>query len=278
MIFLRPLGASAASVFATSVFAASVFATSVLGACGGNDGGSQPATSGREVSATTTTQVPGTRLTAAQAARLSRVLFNNYDKGGADVEVTAPFGAATFVMKGTIDWRAHVGRLDVATSFTNGAAPERTEAYFTRSSVFSTLPGLTEAMAKQGRPGVNFVGRPLNDTSRLDLIIKLLDGLSSDRADNPLLIRQGEARYLRAEGGLDIYQYGPKTTYWVDAQGQMARLEARPKGFDGPVRIVLKSHRSVEVVFPPAAAVVGVAEIPDLYRQLTSPRDPSSRS
>jgi hypothetical protein len=79
--------------------------------------------------------------------------------------------------------------------------------------------------------------RPLQTTgSTLDTVLRLLLGLSSDRPENAMLLRQSDARWLREDhlGGVtaDVLR-GPSAgagaanlRYWVARDGRLLRVEA----------------------------------------------------
>lgn len=80
--------------------------------------------------------------------------------------------------------------------------------------------------------------RPLTTTARQDIFLGLALNLSTDRPENPLLLRQGTARYLRADqiDGIDASVFSgarpagdaneSRTRFWIDDAGNLLRFEA----------------------------------------------------
>src|SRR5690606_23795044 len=106
---------------------------------------------------TTTTRA----VTPEEAARLADVLVANYETGGAHLTATVPYGTATFVIEGDIDWANHVGRVTVRRTV-DGQAATPFDLAFDPDVTFEQVPGLEAAMALRGRPGVRWVARPLD--------------------------------------------------------------------------------------------------------------------
>ena len=223
------------------------------------------------ISSSPASVVKGTPLTTAQALVLSRMLLNDHDAGGADVSVRAPAGAMpAFEMRGTVDWLHHQGRVTV---HFKGAASQPDEVLvWSDANLFIAVPGLGDAMAAKGRQGITFASRPLQSgTTTLDQVIVLVSSLASDRAENPILLRQADTGYL-GPGEIDgvqheRFRYGA-TVYWVEPAERIGRVEATLRTTGSAVVIDLTDHGARQVGVPAADGVVPAAEITDVLSAL----------
>ena len=223
------------------------------------------------ISGSPASPVKGTPLTTAQALVLSRMLLNDHDAGGADVSVRVPAGTmAAFEMRGTVDWLHHQGRVTV--HFKGGASQPDEVLVWSDANLFIAVPGLGGAMAAKGRPGITFASRPLQSGSTtLDQVIVLVSSLASDRAENPILLRQADTGYL-GPGEIDgvqheRFRYGA-TVYWVEPAERIGRVEATLRTTGSAVVIDVTDHGVRQVDVPAADTVVAAAEIADVLSAL----------
>ena len=223
-------------------------------------------------SAATGGSATGARLTTAQALVLSRMLLKDYEAGGADVSVVAPAGTMqAFELRGQVSWADHQGSVVLHAPGT-GAVQADEALVWSHGQLLLRVPGLDQAMAAKGRPGIAFTSRPLQaGMSTVDQVIVLVASLGNDRAENPILLRQADTGYLgRAEiNGVshDRFRYG-STVYWVDSNGWIARVEAKFASTTGTVVVDLRSHGSRRVDVPAPSAVVPASEISDVLAAL----------
>jgi hypothetical protein len=270
----------------TAALAGLLMVALVAGSCGGSDAAG-PVAPGAP---TTTVRPDGERLTPPQANALAQALLKNFQAGGARVIATIPFGASTFTLDGAIDWQRHVGAATVTTTFRDGVrAPRTQEIFWSRAMIATPLAGLEEAMAARGREGVRFVARPIDgSTATLDRVVAFLDAIASDRAENPLLLRQRpEVAYLGREEvdgiSADRYQASNSAQFWLSTAtgpgaGRIVRIDARFAGLEEPVGVRLREHGAQTLSFPPDAQVVVASEVPDLIAQLTDAAKAGART
>ncbi len=259
-----------------------VFSLLALTACTGSSSAPVPSVE----AAVTTTSVPdGEKLTSQQATVLSRLLFLNYDKGGADLDIAVPYGiGSSITMKGQIDWKTHIGNAVITVVLDDGTVVDTQTLYWAspadpqRGVIVTTLKGLPEALEKNGRPGVKYVARPFAEKSPVDIIVRYIDALASVQADNPLLLRQDpKTGYLGTDtvsvGGVDIaadlIRYG-KSRYWVDPKTKtMVQVAAPLGGLRDNTVYKLSNNGPKTIALPQNAEVVNSAEIPEIYEELT---------
>ncbi len=263
-------------------------ATGVVSGCGSD---APTPTTALEV---TTTQVPtGTPLTQAQATLLSRLLLTNYEQTGADINIAVPFGIGSSIsVVGVIDWKSHLGQAEVVVTTDDGTEVDRSKIWWSRPNdsqqgfIVTSLKGLTDAMVAVGRPGVNFVARPVAAQSPIDVIVRYIDALSSDQAENPLLLRQDKRTgYLGTETievksgdgttapiKAEVIKFG-KSRYWIDPSSKrMVQVSAALAGLRTDTLFYLTSPGAKVMKFPENAEVVDASSIPDIYKELTSAR------
>ena len=260
-----------------------------LSACGSDN---EPAP---VVEVTTTEVQKGTPLTQAQATLLSRLLFLNYQQTGSDLHIAVPFGIGSSIsIVGVIDWKLHLGQAEVIVTTDNGTVADRSKIWWSRPNdaqqgfIVSSLKGLTESMAKSGRPGVNFVARPVTASSPIDVIVRYIDALSSDQAENPLLLRQDKrSGYLGTESvavlsldgdtavkvdNAEVIRFG-QSRYWIDpASRRMVQVSAALAGLRSDTVFSLTQPGAKVMKFPENAEVVDATSIPEIYKELTSPK------
>ena len=227
----------------------------------------------------------GKPLTLAQAEVLASVLTKNFDEGGAVFTVTVPASAQTaYSLNGSIDYTKGTAQSTLRVT-SEGKDPADSELVWTKQEVLEQIPGLTEAVAAKGRPGVNFVSRPLTTSSPQDVVLNLLLGTASQQRENPALIQQGTAQgdtaFLRTDTlrntPVDVYRFGKKTTYWVGHDdGILMRFEATLAIAPGVTVIDFLEHKPVSIPGPKTSEVVFASEIPDVMKSLTGNTAPPS--
>ncbi len=228
-------------------------------------------------STSTSTTVAPVGLTAKQASLLSRMLFNNRESGGAAVVGVIPYGsAATFHIKGIVDWKGHTGSFELRAVYADKRPDLAQKIFWTPTELVIPLDGLEQAMAERGRLGVHYLARPIDPTaSPLDQTVRFLGALSSDRAENPLLVRQQpDAKYFGTETvagtATEIFQFGKNARYWLAADGFVRRVEARFRSVEGPLTFEFTDRGPKDVQFPMKSEVVRAGEIPEVLALLTA--------
>jgi hypothetical protein len=244
-------------------------------ACGGGAGSAAEATATTTGGADASSETP---LTAAQANVLAGVLYANQQAGGASFRATVPFGsAATFVLEGTIDWRNHVGQATVVTRFSSGQPEQRVPLLFTQTAVLDgSIRDHAEQLAPLGLDQLKWVARaPAPGDVPLDVVLALLMGMASEQRENPLLIRQSGAAFLRSDevGGVavDVYRYGERTRYWVAEDGVIRRVEAELAVAEGTTIIDL-SPGPQQVLLPNENEVTSLDRLPPEIQDLLARR------
>jgi len=202
---------------------------------------------------------------------------SNHDAGGAHVRATIPYGAATFEMDGEIDWVSHVGRLSVTSTVTGELPSPPFEIVFNPNVTFESVPGLTEAMAAQGRPGIAWVARPLDPaTSPLHLPLRLIETAASTTRDNPVLLQQDGVTSIGPDrvGDVACHRFDRgRTTIWLgDDDRRTHRIDAELEATKSTASFVFTNFGPRTIEVPTDAEIISVEDIPALYRQLVEQR------
>ena len=220
------------------------------------------------------------RLSTAQALLLSRALVRNEQAQGAVVSMVVPFGpAATFTLTGPVDWTGDRAALVLTTKRSDAVSTPDSPVFWDRGAILTEVDGLSTAMAAKGRSGVRFVARALNPKGvSLDQLITFVGSLAVDRAENPILLRQGDTAFVGTKviAGITVegYRYG-KTKYWIDpATGLLREVEARFVRYSSPVIITVSAHGPQTITLPPTDQVVDGSTIPDVLASLKPRQTP----
>lgn len=171
-------------------------------------------------------------LTTEEAERLALVRYLNYEAGLSAVHATVPTSAGTLVLEGRVDFVSHIGHAVLRTSGRTDAAS---------AGILQWNPGLIAFHAGSGQK----VDAPLpldgwqlrrleSKGAELDVVLLVLLNLANDRPDNPQLLRQSTAQWLRTDTvagtPVDVFT-GPtepgkpaRLTYWIAHDGKLHRL------------------------------------------------------
>lgn len=213
-----------------TLFAASLIAFALLaGGCGDSDGSApRPDDEAQPVD-------------EQQALVLARLLYRNWERGGATFEATMPLHGTEIEIEGEVDFRSGRG---VATLRDRSGQERRYR--WTRKKVYAqAAPGSSDFEIQRPDPDGNPVHRA----------IAFLNLLSAETVDNTVNIIDQGAHYLGRDeiGGrpVDRFRYGGdgRTTYWVGVDdGLLHRVRA--EFADGPLTVDLISHGPVRIEMP----------------------------
>lgn len=175
-------------------------------------------------------------LSIPEAERLALVRFSNYTTGTSAFTASVPSAGGKLVLDGRIDFVNHHGYAGMRT--------DGRDDQFSKGLVQWNLARMAFAMNPSTKPidpvpVIDWQVRALQERgSELDGALRLLVNLGSDRPENPQLLLQSSARWLRSDKigdtAVDIFE-GPKQKdatdarlrYWVDSDGKLRRLEAK---------------------------------------------------
>ncbi|WP_163742843.1 hypothetical protein [Phytoactinopolyspora halotolerans] len=217
----------------------------MLGAC----------TSGSDPSAGSTTT--GRRLTTEESEALAISRFANYDAGLRQVDATIPDGTHTWRLRGWFDYRDRRG---YATLWADGSEMAAALLMWSDQYLFSSQSGDVAAgdlpplpVPETDEATAAWVPTDYAPEKHVPhAALQIIASLGADRPENPLLLQQSDARWLRTEeiDGVDLRVVsGPRPAqsadrarpgeraddaandatvrYWIDRDGAMYRVEMR---------------------------------------------------
>lgn len=189
-------------------------------------------------------------LTTAEAQLLAITRFNNFDRGSRPFHTEIQEAGENLTIKGWIDYGAHIGY-----ALASGTGPTQT-LLWTDHSVGVIARGADST----GNPllpipdasDLGWKSIPLNPAnSTLEALLAGISGLGSDRPDNPLLLQQNGALFLRtsSDQGTAVTVFAAPASdkpvangtgapaadssplrLWVDHSGLLRRAELRLGG------------------------------------------------
>jgi len=187
---------------------------------------------------------PDRSLTTREAEDLAVVRFGNFRAGSVLGSISAP-GAQPLDAQVLLDFRRSLG-----IAVDRGAGRPALLAW-DGAHVWVSLDPVGDPFHGTVPPASHWTGAALNRKNPVDLFLALVLELASDRPENPQLLQQSTARYLRTEsvGGQRLRIFsgpraagdsvgGSRTTFWLDPDGQLVRFTAALGG-DRPFVLTL---------------------------------------
>lgn len=192
-------------------------------------------------------QAAGSALSTEQAQRLAIFRFNNFDSGVRAVTFSIP-GAQPVQFSGWIDYAAGAG-YGFASTTVDGAA-DTGLLRFTSQSLGYQPTMLDKAPFPVPADGWQDSALDPSATS-LSNVVAVLLGLGNDRPDNPQLLQQTDALWLRSDDvdgvTVDVFagptsdapataapsNAAPTIRYWIDETGHLMKAEIPVAGEAG---------------------------------------------
>lgn len=236
--------------------------TLVLTACDGDDGAGGTGT----VSSASPT-ASARPLTTDEAQGLATMRFQNYAAGVRTVRFEVADAGRTYVVDGWVDFVAHLGYASVHETSSGETGLLAWTAQTVSTFDGDVDPGDEPPLPPPGLDEAAWVTSDLApDRSRLHALLAVLTGLANDRPDNPVLLQQSDARWLREDSvdGVpvdvlagptsdDLSEQDPDADgsaatvrYWVDESWRILRLETRLGGSGSWTGVDLGAAEGVE--------------------------------
>jgi hypothetical protein len=225
----------------------------------------------------TAARTPGDKITQSEADVLSGLLYRDYQAGGADFVVSAPFAEGTVLtLTGEVDFVRGIGRAQGVTTYGNGQPQETRTLFFTTKDIwFGDVPGLSAALAGAGLPDAGYVRRPIATTgpsgtaSLIDVLVQLVPRLSARAADDPrsFLERGYTWQGTRSVNGdlASLFRNSAGTTVAVAAGSKLlVQYVTRLPDQDFDVTITLSDHGTRQIDLPSDAETVNATDHPDI--------------
>lgn len=210
-------------------------------------GGAEPPTGGASTAAAS-----GPRpLTTEEAQRLSIMRFTNFDTGVRSIAFEVDDAGTRYAVEGWVDFEAGMGYSALQSGSDRALVAWTAETIGSHAPVGDgELPPLPPPVTSVDDPG--WTTSALSpSSSRLHAALAVVLEAGHDRPDNPLLLQQTDARWLRSDevngvtvdvvaGPTSDHAYDPATStgdggdatvrYWVDHDGILRRMEVRLGG------------------------------------------------
>jgi len=215
-------------------------------------------------------RAPGDPVTREEAAVLAELLHRNYQRGGADFVVTAPYrDDVLLTLTGEIDFRHSTGRAEAVTSFA-GDRPDQTLAIvFTAEDIwFADVPDADEHLR---RPVVTDDGD--GPPRLLDVVVELLTNLTARSADDPEAFLDGEHTW-EGRRSIDsrltaLFGLREERVVAVGASDDLLTQFVTPLGdADVDVTVTLAEHGRRSVELPAEATTAEAADLPEIAAAL----------
>ena len=208
-------------------------------------------------------RTPGDPVTQAEADVLAGVLHRNFEAGGADFVVTAPYAeGAVLTLTGEVDFPRGTGRAQAVTEYTDGRPAETRSLCFTGSDLWcGDVPGLAEALTAAGLPEAGYVRRPIAGSdeavtaSLVDVLVQMVPRLSARAEDDPRSFTENGYSWQGSssvDGQLAaLYRTGGGATIAVGADEQLLlQYVTRLPDQEFDVTITLADHGAREIELP----------------------------
>jgi hypothetical protein len=218
-------------------------------------------------------------LTEEEAGILADLLHRNFQRGGADFVVTAPYGeTAVLTLTGELDFREWVGHAEAVTTFGDGQADDVRTLYFTSDELWvGAVPGLAEALAGDGATRAAYLRRPLADSTAAggppltDVLVEVLLRLADDSADDPEAFLADDYTW-QGQRSIDsrlasLFGLREGRTVAVGAADDLLLQYETPLG-DVEVTVTLSDHGRRQIEVPAEAETALVADHPEVAAAL----------
>jgi hypothetical protein len=191
-------------------------------------------------------------VTTEEAQFLATARFRNFDAGARSISASLTDAGTALELTGWVDYRSEVG---LAVLAADGVASHL--LLWDATTVAANPTDAAEADRLLAEPvrtpasAADFATAAMSDTGALHPLLAILIALGNDRPDNPLLLQQGGALWLREDtvGETPVTVYaGPtdaslesaataepalvdpdasSTRYWLDSDGLLLRFDVR---------------------------------------------------
>ena len=227
-----------------------------------------------------TTRPPGDQVTAGEAKVLAGLLHGNFEKGGADFQVSAPYDTdATLTMTGSVDFLNSTGQAKAVTTYKTGQPTDSRTVFFTTQNIwFGDVPGLSQALAGRRLPDAQYVERPLAPVANtgqaqlVDFLCRLVLNLSSRSSDDPKSFQNSNYVWdgqRNVDGHLaNDYTLAGGATVSVPSDKLMLQYVTKPQGQNFEITITLPEHGRRTIDLPSAGQTVSGTDHPDIVQAL----------
>jgi hypothetical protein len=208
-------------------------------------------------------RAPGDPVSAAEADVLSGLLYRDFQAGGADFVVAAPYAeGAVLTLTGEVDFSRGIGRAQGVTEYADGRPDDTRTLFFTGTDIwFGDVPQLAEQLTAAGLPAATYVRRPIatagtdGTASLIDVLVQMVPRLSARAADDPRSFTENDYTWqgTRSVNGelASVFRTGGGATVTVAADsGLLLQYVTRLPDQQFDVTITLADHGEREIELP----------------------------
>jgi hypothetical protein len=219
----------------------------------------------------------GDPVSDAEADVLSGLLYRDFQAGGADFVVTAPYAeGAVLTLTGEVDFPRSTGRAQGVTEYADGRPADTRTLFFTGSDIwYGDVPRLPEALAAAGLPEAAYVRRPIAATdgdgtaSLIDVLVQMVPRLSAPAEDDPRSFAENGYTWqgTRSVNGelASVFRTGGGATVTVGADsGLLLQYVTRLPDQQFDVTITLTDHGERAIELPADAETLDATAHPDV--------------
>jgi hypothetical protein len=226
-------------------------------------------------------RTPGDPVSAAEADVLAGLLYRDFQEGGADFVVTAPYAeGAVLTLTGEVDFARGTGRAQGVTEYADGRPDDTRTLFFTGTDIwFGDVPRLAEELAAAGLPAAGYVRRPIATTdaegtaSLIDVLVQMVPRLSARAEDDPRSFTENDYTWQgsRSVNGelASVFRTGGGATVTVAADsGLLLQYVTRLPDQEFDVTITLADHGEREIGLPADEETVDASAHPEVAAAL----------
>jgi hypothetical protein len=226
-------------------------------------------------------RTPGDPVTPDEAKVLAELLHRNFEQGGADFVLTAPFAEGTVLtLTGEVDFTRSVGRAKTVTTYPGGRGEDSRTIFFTPQQIWvGDMPGMADALRAARAPAAGWIRRPVSAAdgqtapALIDVLVQLVLNLSSRSGDDPRAFTQGGYTW-QGQRSIDsqlasVYRLKGGQTVAVRAADQTLLQYVTPlhgQSFDVTITLADQGARTIEL--PAADETVDAADYPRAAEKL----------
>jgi hypothetical protein len=222
-------------------------------------------------------RAPGDPVSEEEAEVLSGLLYRDFQAGGADFVVTAPYAeGAVLTLTGEIDFPRGTGRAQGVTEYDDGRPADTRTLFFTDSDIwFGDVPGLAQELTAAGLPDAGYVRRPIAATdatgtaSLIDVLVQMVPRLSARAEDDPRSFTENGYTWqgTRSVNGklASVFRTGGGATITVGAEDHLLlQYVTRLPDQEFDVTITLTDHGKREIGLPADAETLDATAHPQV--------------
>lgn len=210
------------------------------------------------------------KLTTAQAQQVSQVLSNNKASKNAAVKILQlDKGVYTVSGDGVVDWENTIVSLNI---LMDGDKKTKLQTIQTKEIVYESYPAIQNIESLQGLTPRKWVQRPVTTDFAIDLISQYLLSLTADIPENPVLVQQGNMRFLgtkKIDGtNTNMYSQNENYIYYVNDDNELVRVDAKLPNFGVRLGFIFSDRGNQNISLPDESEYYPSSQVSKTYLDL----------